>query len=568
MRLWKKKSYRTDFLSPDEVFLDASEIPGFSRERFEGIIERPIASEAFLSFGALLFLFGLFLGGRTLWLQVVRSQELSQRAERNFIQTTYIDPPRGVIRDRTGAVIASNEAFTDENGDIRYRRVVRHPFAYSHVLGFVGKISKEDMKREKLVLGILEIGKAGLETRYNDRLQGVPGKRDEELDATGAVVARGILNPPKEGKDITTTLHAGLQEALWTRLSDTMNARGFVGGAGIVFSPRDGSVLALASVPSFDANAFARGLDSAEAKRIFSDERAPLLNRAVSSAFLPGSIIKPFIALAALEEGTIDPLKSIYSDGALEFPDPFRPGEFSIFSDWKAHGYVDMRRAIAVSSNVYFYTVGGGFGDVEGLGIEKIKSWLLRFGLGSETGIDLDGEKTGFVPDPLWKKTAHPENPIWRIGDTYHVSIGQGDLSVTPLGIARGLGVIATGGTMLTPHLVADVQIPQKDRLTLSEKNLQVVREGMRQAVANGGTAAAVSWTPFPIAGKTGTAEVGRKGRVHSWFMGYAPLDNPEIGVVLFLESGPRSNLVGASFVASELFRWIVDNGGIEAIVR
>lgn len=568
MRLWRKKQNRFDFLSPDEVFLDASEIPGFSRERLEGTIERPVSIGAFFSFAVLLAAVGFLFGGRVFWLQVVRGEEFSYRSERNFIQTTYIEPPRGVITDRTGAIIASNEAFKDEKGDIRYRRTVRHPFAYSHVLGFVGRITDKDIERGRNVLGILEIGKTGLEARYNERLRGRPGKRDEELDAEGKVVARGIVSHAREGENLATTLHAGLQEAFWARMIETIDARGFKGGAGIIFSLRDGEVLSLVSAPSFDANAFARGLEPEEAKNVFSDERAPLFNRAISGAFLPGSIIKPFLAIAALEEGVIDPQKSIYSDGALELPDPFRPGEFSIFADWKAHGYVDMRRAIAVSSNVYFYTVGGGFGDINGLGIEKIKSWLARFGFAVPVGIDLDGEESGFLPDPEWKKTAHPENPIWRIGDTYHVSIGQGDISVTPLEIARALGVLADGGRMPALHLAKDSKEREVFTVAFQDKNLRVVQEGMREAVAGGGTAAALAWTPFPTAGKTGTAEVGRKGRVNSWFMGYAPADNPKVGIVVFLESGPRSNLVGASYVASETLHWVVDNGGIETFLR
>ncbi|MBI4121444.1 MAG: hypothetical protein HY470_00605, partial [Candidatus Ryanbacteria bacterium] len=492
-----------------------------------------------------------------------------ERSQKNFIHTTYLDPPRGVIYDRTGVIIASNEAFTDDKGDIRYRRAIKHPLAYSHVLGFVGRVSEKDIASDSHIEGISEIGKTGLEARYNDTLRGRPGRVDEELNATGAAVSRGVTSPAIEGENLKTTLHAGLQEALWERMSRTIEDRGFRGGAGMIFSVKTGEVLALVSAPSFDANAFARGLTADEAKRIFSDEHAPLFNRAISGAFLSGSIIKPFIALAALEENVIDPNRSVYSDGALELPDPFRPGEFSVFTDWKAHGYVDMRRALAVSSNVYFYTVGGGYGDIKGLGIERIKKWLGRFGIGTKTGIDIDGEKTGFLPDPTWKEIAHPENPIWRIGDTYHVSIGQGDLSVTIPEMARGLSVIANGGESPAFHIAKEKSVESGTfTVSIKEDSLRVVREGMRAAVADGGTAAALSWTPFPMAGKTGTAELGRKGRVNSWFMGYGPTDDPQIGAVIFLESGSRTNLIGASYVASETFRWIVDSGGLEALMR
>jgi penicillin-binding protein 2 len=230
-----------------------------------------------------------------------------------------------------------------------------------------------------------------------------------------------------------------------------------------------------------------------------------------------------------------------------------------------------LRRAIAVSSDVYFYTVGGGHGDVKGLGIARIKSWLEKFGFGKLTNIDLDGEKVGFLPDPESKKTLHPENPIWRIGDTYHASIGQGDVLVTPLEAARALSAIATGGTLAELHIAQNAAHPvdQFERLSFNAKHLKAVREGMRSAVADGGTAAAVSWVETPIAGKTGTAEVGgKKDRVHSWFIGFTPVDDPQIGIIILLESGPRSNLIGAPFATSEIFRWIMAHGGVEAILR
>ena len=571
MRWLKRKTRSRDHLTPDEVFLDAHEIPGFSRERLEGFIEKPIQHEAFLSFAALLTLFGLFLVGRSFWLQVVRGGELTKRSEHNYIETTYSDPPRGVIYDRSGNIIATNEAYTDEKGEIRYRRSMRHPYAFSHLVGYVGIPSEEEKAAGRNAVGVLMTGKTGLESKYDSLLHGVAGRRDQEFDASGAIVSRGLLIPPKEGENLNTTINAPLQEATWEVLDRVMRERGFHGGGGVIFSVKDGSVASLVSVPSYNANAFARGLTREEASDIFSSKRAPLFNRVLSGTYAPGSIIKPFVALAALEEGVIDEHKSIYSSGVLELPNPFNPSNPSRFLDWKAHGYVDLRRAIAVSSDVYFYSVGGGFGDVKGLGIARIKLWLEKFGFGQTTGIDLDGEKIGFVPDAASKKTLHPENPIWRIGDTYHTSIGQGDMLVTPLEAARALGGIATGSSLTELHIAQRAAKPpeQFTKLSFGEKNLNAVREGMRSAVADGGTAGAVSWVKTPIAGKTGTAEVGaKKDRVHSWFVGFAPANDPQVGFVFFLESGARSNLVGAPFAASEIFRWIMANGGVEGILR
>jgi len=565
VRLRKRKIYD---LSPDEVFLDEKEIPGLSRERREGMIEKPISREAFLTFSIILLFFGWILFGRVFWLQIVRGKELEQRAESNSIQTLYIEPPRGIIYDRNGKELAFNEAYKDDLGIIRYRRVSRHPYAFSHVLGFVGDISSEDIEKEGRIAGVPEIGKSGIEQTYNDILRGKPGKQDRELNVRGTVIAEGPMIQPREGENISLTIDAELQEAFWKTFDDTVRAHDFLGGAGVIFSINDGEILSLVSVPSFDVNAFSRGLEPKEAKEIFSDGRAPIFNRALSGAFAPGSTIKPFLALAALEERVIDPNRQLYSSGALTIPDPFRKGAVSRFGDWRAHGFVDMRRAIAVSSNVYFYTVGGGYEDITGLGVSRIKLWLNRFGFDGTTGIDILGERAGFLPDPEWKKTAHPENPIWRIGDTYHISIGQGDVLVTPLGIARGLAMIATGGKKITPHLLKKNVPVVENYLPINPVNYSIVREGMFGVTRPGGTASSLGSFPFSIAGKTGSAETSAEQRTHSWFIGYAPYENPRMGIVVFLESGPRANSVGAVHVVSEIFRWIQEHEENNILVR
>lgn len=565
MRLWKKKSFNRSFdLSPDEIFLDQSNMPGYTRERLEGVIERPISRGSYFLFASFLVVFCLVLLTRSAWLQIVRGNELKGRSESNYIEKTYLEPPRGIIYDRNGNTIVLNEAVKDSKGDIKYVRKPRDPFAFSHLLGFIGKISEEDQKRGSNIEGISEIGKGGIEKQYDDKLRGIPGEQDQELDARGNVISEGLVRNSRAGENISLEIDAPLQEVVYRALDETVTERGFRGGAAIIFNIKTGAVLSLVSAPSFDLNMFSRSIDPEEAKKIFSDLRSPFYNRAVSGAFAPGSIVKPFIAMAALEEGTIDPNKQIFSSGALSVPDPYHPGKFSVFLDWKAHGYVDMRRAIAVSSNVYFFTVGGGFGDVKGLGIQKIKSWLHFFGLDTPTGIDLAGEASGFLPDPAWKEKAKPDNPTWRIGDTYNTSIGQGDVLVTPFEMARALGMLATRGKIVTPHILKTDKVDIKDSSPLKDENYQIVAEGMKKAAEAGGTASGISWAPFPVGAKTGTAEIGKKDRVNSWFMGYMPYDNPTFGMVVLMESGPRANLVGATYVASETFRWLVDRGGLD----
>lgn len=544
-------------LTPDEVFLDSENIPGYVRERLEGIIEKPLGKTAVYFFAALVtFIGGLFLF-RVSWLQIVRGQEFAARSQYNYIRKTYIEPPRGIIYDRNGEPIITNAGYEKGDGTLGYHRVASHPYAFSHVLGFVGQFTSEDEFHE----GFQEIGRSGIERFYNAVLAGRPGEQDEELDAKSNIVSRGPQKPPQKGEDLALTIDAGLQEALWSKVDSTVKERGFGGGAGIIFSLKDGSILSLVSVPSFDLNAFSRGLSNEQANAIFNDTRAPLFNRALSGTYSPGSVIKPFYALAALEESVIDPARQIFSSGALSLPDPYRPGQFSVFKDWKAHGYVDMRKALAVSSNVYFFTVGGGFGDIKGLGISRINNWLRRFEFDKAPAIDLAGEIAGHLPDPSKR--------VWRVGDTYNVSIGQGDVLVSPIAMARALGLLAGNGSMPNFHLLkgAPIEIVPAE-FKAGEANLKVVREGMKMAVENGGTGAALAWLPFEAAGKTGTAEVGKKDRVNSWFIGYLPYENPEMGMVIFLESGPRSNLVGASFVASETFRWIIDHGGVEKLLN
>lgn len=567
MRFWKKKSYKEKTfggLSPDEVFLDSANIHGFSQERFEGIIEKPLERGVFFAFGAFVCVVGVIFFGRVTWLQVVRGQELRQRSEGNYIQTTYVEPPRGIIFDRNGIPLVSNEASTTPTGGVSYTRIVRHPYAFSHIIGFVGEASPDD---DTLRLGLKETGKSSLERYYNDRLEGVPGERDEEVNAQGTVITRGPLKVPHKGNDIAVTIDAGLQEKLWETLDTVKNDYGFLGGAGIVYSMKDGAVRALVSVPSFDINKLASGLTKEEAAALFQNSEAPFFNRAISGKFAPGSIIKPFYSIAALEEGTISPEKQFFSSGSLSIPDPFHPGKFNVFADNKAHGWVDMRRAIAVSSNVYFYILGGGFEGQEGLGVRRLKEWLSRFHFDQKTGIDLGGEESGFLPDPEWKAKAKPSNPIWRIGDTYHMSIGQGDVLFNPLGVAQALSVLATNGEMVHLHLLKDLSKQRERILNVDAAHFSVVREGMERVVGPEGSGKALMWFPEKIAAKTGTAEVGdNKDRINAWFIGYTPADDPKIGMVIMMQQGPRSNNIGGVYVASQIFQWILDHGGIDAL--
>ncbi|MFH1308406.1 MAG: penicillin-binding transpeptidase domain-containing protein, partial [Patescibacteria group bacterium] len=332
----------------------------------------------------------------------------------------------------------------------------------------------------------------------------------------------------------------------------------FQGGAGVIMNINNGEILSLVSYPEYDSQVLTNGEDREKITQFLNDQRKPFLNRAISGLYAPGSIIKPLIAVAALNENVITPEKQILSTGSISIPNPYFPDKFSVFKDWKAHGWVDMRHALAISSDVYFYEVGGGFENQKGLGISKIEKYAKLFGFGGYTSIDLLGEKNGIVPNPELHKETNPEDPVWRVGDTYNASIGQGNFQVTPIQMAVLVSSIANNGKLLKPHLKKDSEtVVLKDNSNIPQNYYQVVKEGMRMSVTEG-TASALYIAPVKIAAKTGTAEVGgAKKYVNSWVIGFFPYENPKYAFAVVMEKGPYANLVGASAVMRQFFDWV-----------
>jgi penicillin-binding protein 2 len=305
------------------------------------------------------------------------------------------------------------------------------------------------------------------------------------------------------------------------------------------------------SLPDYDPNDFASGLDPEEYDKLIYNKAEPLFNRAIGGMYPSGSIIKPFLASAALHEDIIASTTFLYTDGSISVPSKYDPSVIYTFNDWKNHGSVNMREAIAVSSNVYFYIIGGGYKGREGLGIERIKEYLSIFGWGKKTSIDLYGEADGFLPDPEWKRRERGEE--WYIGDTYQASIGQGNLLATPLQVAASIASVANSGTLFVPHVVArigdDPYIPESKSLPFSSHTLRVVQEGMRNAVLEG-SSQILRDLPIAVAGKTGTAETGGED-THAWFAGFAPYENPELVIVVMMEDGGRAT--EAVYVARDI---------------
>jgi penicillin-binding protein 2 len=269
------------------------------------------------------------------------------------------------------------------------------------------------------------------------------------------------------------------------------------------------------------------------------------------------------MASAALQEKIISPEKTIYDPGFIEVPNQYNPNIVYRFMDWKPHGTVNLRKAIAVSCNVYFYTIGGGYNGQEGLGAERIEKYLKLFGWGSKTGIDLPGEKTGLIPDPTWKKENIGEN--WYTGDTYHLSIGQGYLTATPLQVVTAFSAIANGGILYEPRLVQKIIDSQKDTFEelkpeiirenfIDPKNLQIVREGMREGVTYG-SSVILNDLPVNSAAKTGTAETGKENVYHNWVTVFAPYEDPQIVLTIVIENVPGAQ-VAALPIAKNILAW------------
>lgn len=443
------------------------------------------------------------------------------------------------------------------------REYVADPM-FAHVLGYTAKISADELNQNLEYAVTDQIGKTGIESAYETELRGVPGRKLMEKDALGRIVKERGEIVSKPGKSVVLWLDFELQQKIGKALEQTLSRIGSKKAVGIALDPRTGGVLALVSIPGFDNNLFSRGISYEQFEAIISDPLNPLFNRAIAGNYPTGSIIKPFVASAALEEKIIDPDKKIFTKGYIEIPNQYDPEIVYRFPDWKDHGWVTMRDAIAVSSNVYFYTIGGGFEDQEGLGPSRIKEYLTKFGWGAQTGIDLPGEAKGLVPDPKWKKQVKGES--WWDGDTYLFSIGQGNVLATPLQVASSFVPIANGGTLYKPQMVKEIletatTIPPTAVRTdvVDKKNLEVVRDGMRQAV-KWGSAALLNQLPVSSAAKTGTAQTGRKdedGRdfLYSWVVAFAPYENPEIVLTLMVEDAKEGSLAVLP-VAQEVLKW------------
>lgn len=592
--------------------------------------ENVVANPSFSLLRAVTVVVALVLAGRLVGLQISQGAENFSRAEGNRLETKSTPAPRGLIFDRKGVALVRNEPsfsvvlrptevpkdsearadyirrFADvlarpipelmlqidaaadrdtlvlEEGISRDRalsleiklvdlpgiQIEKTPSRrYStlaglgHILGYIGKATSDELEDRPELLRTAYVGKSGIEQSYDEYLQGKPGTETLEIDALGRAIRPIGSLPPIVGKSLVLGLDSELQAVTGQALREAIEKNAASSGAAVAIDTRTGDVLSMVSYPNYDNNLFSTNFNSADRTRVLSDPGAPLINRAIAGQYPSGSTIKPFVAAAALAEKTIsDSTVLDTSEGKIVV------GQ-TTFSDWKTHGRTAVRQAIAESNNIFFFALGGGYKQVPGLGIDRLKSYLEQFGFGSSTGIDLgDGaEADGLVPSPDWKKRIKKES--WFLGDTYNTSIGQGNLLVTPLQLTRATATVANGGKVLQPRVVKTIigsgaQSSEEKPVVVSRDQwidsrvLEIVREGMRQTVVSG-SARSFNALGVEVAAKTGTAQTSKsKDKTHSWFTAFAPYGTPEIAISVIVEGGGEGFAVAAPVARNIIERY------------
>lgn len=595
-------------------------------EKEAAIMEKPFEKRQLLIFWWIIIIVFLVLGGRVFYLNTVKGSYYKEIAKGNRIRSIAIKAPRGKIMDRTGAALVNNipsvdlvvipadlprekdekekiaqgisdifkindgeilakvesvetnslnpillkENISQEESLILLERSQEFPgivmektavrdysdgLIFSHILGYEGKIGKKEMEENPGYLLTDYIGKEGIEKSYEKYLRGVHGANQAEVDSLGAIKKEiGVINP-KPGSDLVLSIDARLQKKIFDSLNAIFETTKTKTAAAIAINPRNGEILALVSLPGYDNNLFAHGISEEDYTRLINDPDYSLFNRVISGEYPPGSSIKPLVAVAALAESIIAPSTTVNCGGAINL------GSYR-YGDWKTHGVTDVRKAIAESCDVFFYSVGGGYGNIEGLGMSRMKKYENLFGLGGETGIDIPGESSGFIPDEQWKQEKFGEK--WYTGNSYHAAIGQGYVTLTPLQLVNYIAAIANGGTVYRPHLVSQIKKNDGEIITIDpqviQKNaslaeaIKVAQEGMRQTVVSG-TAQSLNNLPVSVAGKTGTAQFGSENKTHAWFVSYAPYEDPEIAMAVLVEGGGEGHS-SAVPVTEQAYRW------------
>ena len=617
------KSYQTsfdndDWVTPEETLLDSgSHHPD---------IEKPISGSIFKFFLVLFSISGIILIAFMFKIGVIEHEAFAKLAFQNKSANLPLPPPRGLIVDRNNQPFVKNMATfnllavarelkedealndhikkiantlneqeeslktlleeqmsinstffvrldltKDQALSIKYlnspgfyvvpdtKRSYVDSHKISQVIGYTGKVSKEDFRQDDYYFITDTIGRLGIEYQYENFLRGSHGNiffSREETDY--------LTRDPQPGKTVMLNLDHDLQIKLYDEIFTVLRESGLARAAAIIQDPRNGEVLAITSFPSFDNNMFSSGISESEYKNLFENKAKPLFNRVVSGLYNPGSTIKPFIGMAGLQEKIISPQDTIEDCVSLTVPNPFDPSDPYIFRNWRTEfGSFNLKKSIANSCNIYFFTVGGGHNNIKGLGADKIAEYLKSALADATLGIDLPGEVNGFVPTPDWKLKEKGEP--WYLGDTYNISIGKGDLLLTPLWLNGYVSAISNGGIIYKPlvakkvigenkEVVEDFSAEAVGSLPFSKEVIEEMRNAMREAVISG-TAQILNTLPVKAAAKTGTAEVIKGQTINSLFTVFAPYDNPQIAMTILIE-GSASNQGLAIRAANQVLQW------------
>lgn len=593
MPMFFSKNNSQKKLDVDEIFFDAHV---WRKDNWGDKLERPLWEKTFIvSFFIFLF-FLSFLFLRVINLSALNYKFYASLADNNYKRFQYNLAPRGIIYDRFNEqlvfnipsldlVLAPNEfpaerskqeaifeelvkiidfekpnpavllarsaepILLKENINVEaalflenkinsfpgikieknFRRQYKDGPIFSHLIGYTGKSNAIDV-----------IGKDGIESFYDEVLRGQNGKRELEVNAFGKTKGDILLSDFKKGNDLALTINAKLQIKLYESLKNHLVNQG---GAAVALDPRNGEILSLVSLPSFDNNALS----------FLNDSLHPFFNRAISGEYPAGSTIKPFIAAAALQEKIIQENSVILDKGAIYIHNQYNPEIVYTYSSYAPLGLLNIKQALAYSSNVFFYTLGGGYESFAGLGIDKIYQYLKLFYFNSKTGIDLNGEARGLLPTPLWKERVKKEP--WVTGDTYNVSVGQGDSTTTPLQLLSAFSALINGGVIFQPHLLKNNPVHILRTNFIDNKNLNIVKDGLRDSVLYG-TSKALNTLPITAGGKTGTAQRGNNlNDLYAWSLSFAPFNNPEIAIVVLVEGG-KGGSTNAVPVAKEVLEW------------
>jgi len=472
------------------------------------------------------------------------------------------------------------------------RRQYPYGSLVAQLVGYLGAIPQEEAERyvqEGYDPSTDQLGYAGVEATLEDWLRGTPGRRYQEEDVVGRVIRLLGEEPPVPGHNVYLTIDLGLQQVAQNALERGLQRVNSRRGVVIALDPRTGEVLAMVSLPTYDDNLFAQGISLDDYQRLLQDPHRPLLNHAIADQVPPGSIFKIVVAAGALQEGVLTEQTKLECPGRIVIPNkyyPNDPGRAQPFYCWKhsGHGWLDVVHGLAYSCDIFFYKTGGGFEETgfEGLGPDRIEQYARLFGLGAPTGIELPSEASGLVPSATWKRRTIGEN--WSTGDTYNLSIGQGYLLVTPLQMVNVMATVANGGTLYQPQIVhhitdAEGNVVRPFRpvisrtLPISPEDWTLIREGLEGAVAYG-TATRGQVEGVRVAGKTGTAQFcddiaiqlgicgeGLAQPTHAWFLAYAPVEDPEIALVVFIYNGGEGSTAAVP-VAQEILDWYFHGRG------